>query len=178
MNPVFFIFCEGETEEVYCDFLRRQFQIPVQVRAKIAGLSISELYIRNFLADAKKYFYSKSDRIFLMFDADIPEMLKRLQRIKDALLLISDPCVELWFLLHYQNQNAWITSAECLQKLKANIPAYKKGTIPVRMGYHLEHYLTDAMYRAKKLTQFNNPSSTMYVLIEALQEQQKARGES
>jgi len=32
---------------------------------------------------------------------DAPEMLEKLHSIKKAILLLSNPCFELWYILHY-----------------------------------------------------------------------------
>lgn len=31
MKPVFLVFCEGETEEVYLDFIRKSFRSPIRI---------------------------------------------------------------------------------------------------------------------------------------------------
>jgi len=48
INPTFFVFCEGETEEQYIGFLRSEYRLPIVIDAKIAGNRITEKYIRNY----------------------------------------------------------------------------------------------------------------------------------
>ena len=47
---------------------------------------------------------------------DVEGMLEHLQKIPNAELLVSNPCIELWFLLHYQEQKLEISSDKCVQK--------------------------------------------------------------
>jgi len=47
---------------------------------------------------------------------DAPEMLEKLHSIKKAILLLSNPCFELWYILHYSNQIAEITTKQCIEK--------------------------------------------------------------
>ena len=54
-------------------------------------------------------------------------MLERLRKIKDAVLLLSNPSIEYWFLLHYKDTNKELSSAECLSMLKGIDTDYQKG---------------------------------------------------
>lgn len=42
-------------------------------------------------------------------------------------LAISNPCFELWLLLHFQDQTAHIDRREALRALKSHLPSYAKG---------------------------------------------------
>ena len=42
MKPVFLIFCEGETEEAYLDYLKQAYRSPIRIVPKIEGDSISQ----------------------------------------------------------------------------------------------------------------------------------------
>lgn len=41
MKPNFFVFCEGETEVAYVNFLRSQYRVPIQVISKKSDSNIS-----------------------------------------------------------------------------------------------------------------------------------------
>jgi hypothetical protein len=96
-------------------------------------------------------------------------MLEKLQAIEDTILLYSNPCIELWFLLHLKEQKANISCNDCNKELKKRLKTYSK-TI---LSGELKKYLTDkqqkAVNRAKKLPQFTNPSTTVWRLIEELE---------
>ena len=45
INPTLFVFCEGETEESYVNFLKSKFRIPsIQIHAKVGGNNITSDY--------------------------------------------------------------------------------------------------------------------------------------
>lgn len=80
MKPVFLIFCEGETEEAYLDYLKQAYRSPIRIVPKIEGDSISQRLIDVRKKELK---ISKTDKIlvFLMYDMDVPVVN---ERIKDC----------------------------------------------------------------------------------------------
>lgn len=129
MNPTFFVFCEGKTEAAYVDLLRRSFRVPVEIIARVSDSNISQPYIDRCKRDR---FTTSEDKTFLMFDLDVPGMLERLRKIKEAVLLLSNPSIEYWFLLHYKDTNKELSSAECLSMLKGIDTDYQKGYSPLQ----------------------------------------------
>jgi hypothetical protein len=51
INPTFYVFCEGETEESYINYLRSKHRLPILIDAKIAGNRITGKYIQNYKKD-------------------------------------------------------------------------------------------------------------------------------
>jgi hypothetical protein len=47
INPIFFVFCEGETE--YVNYLRNKYRVPIEIKSKIAGNRISQKHVNGFL---------------------------------------------------------------------------------------------------------------------------------
>lgn len=144
MNPTFFVFCEGKTEAAYVDLLRRSFRVPVEIIARVSDSNISQPYIDRCKRDR---FTTSEDKTFLMFDLDVPGMLERLQKIKDAVLLLSNPSIEYWFLLHYKDTNKELSSAECLAMLKGIDADYQKGVFSTAMKKVLIDAIEDAVKR-------------------------------
>jgi len=167
INPHFWVFCEGETEEAYIRFLRSKYRLPVEIIPKIAGCDISRRYIQSYKRDKPTH---KKDMDFLVYDADVPETLERLKNIPSVTLITSNPAIELWFLLHYKNQKNPITENDCIKELcKRNRNSYKKGIIDDALSKELNEKYNDACKRAKLLQNFNNPSTNMHLLIEVLE---------
>jgi hypothetical protein len=164
INPTFFVFCEGETEEQYICFLRSKYRLPID--AKIAGNRITEKYISHY---KKGKINHPKDKTYLVYDLDVPEMLEKLQSIQNTIILGSNPCFELWYLLHYQEQKSGINSAECNLKLSQHHKTYKKGVIDDKLGNTLNEKQSKAVHRAMKLSTFKNPSSEIYLLIKELE---------
>lgn len=171
INPTLFVFCEGDTEEAYVNLLKSLYRIPsIQIRSKIGGNNITSEFIEKFKKGKPTH---EKDMNFLMYDIDVPEIIERLNNIDDSTLLLSNPCIELWFLLHYKNQTANINSAKCCREMLNRNRVYKKGAIDKKLKEKLISKREDAVKRAKALTENNNPSSTVYRLIEILDELKK-----
>lgn len=47
INPHYWVFFEGETEEAYIHFLRSEYRLPIEIVSKIAGSSISSRFIQS-----------------------------------------------------------------------------------------------------------------------------------
>lgn len=106
----------------------------------------------------------------MIYDADVIEVLEKLKTIKSAVLIASNPSIELWFLLHYKNQIANILTNSCIRELSnRNRNTYKKGVIDAKLEMKLSDNYPKACKRAKELVLFNNPSSNMYIFIEELE---------
>lgn len=165
INPTFFVFCEGETEYAYINYLRSKYRLPIEIDCKIAGNRITEKYINNYKRD--KDIHPK-DKTYLAYDLDVAGMLNKLQRIKNTTLLSSNPCFELWLLLHYQEQKTELTSIECIKRLKDHHTSYAKGLLDNAIKSTLDAKLEKAVNRALKLGEFKNPSSQLFVLIQDL----------
>jgi hypothetical protein len=147
--------------------LKSIYRIPsIHIHAKVGGNNITSDYIDGYKQDKPTH---EKDMNFLMYDLDVPNMLNRLSKINNCILLVSNPCLELWFLLHYKNQNANTTSANCCREMTNRNRTYKKGLINDRLKTKLISKIDVATIRAKGLTQHRNPSSTVYKLIEELE---------
>lgn len=165
MNPTFFVFCEGKTEAAYVDLLRRNFRMPVEIITRVCDSNISEPYIERC---KRERFTTAEDKTFLMFDLDVAGIFERLKKIKNATLLLSNPCVEYWFLLHYADISKEISSMECLSLLKKYDAEYSKGKFSSSMSRQLLDNLSDASERAKNKVPFTNPSSTVHLLADLI----------
>ncbi len=165
MKPNLFFFCEGETEMAYVKFLRSLYRAPIQVIPKKGKSNISEDFIER---SKNEYVRTDQDRVFLMYDLDVDGMLENLQKIPNAELLVSNPCIELWFLLHYLEQKSEISSDKCVQKYQKVSKQYKKGALSEEEKKVLAENSELAVERAKKLAEYQNPSTTVFKLLEEL----------
>jgi hypothetical protein len=165
MKPNFFVFCEGETEIAYVKFLRSLYRAPIQVIPKKGKSNISEEFIER---SKNEYVRTGQDKVFLMYDLDVDGILEHLQKIPNAELLVSNPCIELWFLLHYQEQKLEISSDKCVQKYQKVSKGYKKGVLSEEEKKVLAENRELAVERAKKLAEYQNPSTMVFRLLEKL----------
>lgn len=168
INPTFWVFCEGETEESYINFLKSLYRISsIQIHSRVKGNSINSKYISSYKQDKPTH---EKDINYLVYDLDVAGMHAKLQQIDGCTLLVSNPCIELWFLLHYKNQSSAVDSKYCCKELNNRNKKYSKGIIDTKLQDKLIQKQEDAVKRAKNLEDYNNPSSTLYLLIETLEE--------
>jgi hypothetical protein len=165
IKPTFFVFCEGESEDAYVSLLKSHFRVPIEIITKVAGNRITHKYITNTIRSLPS---DPKDKIFLLYDIDAPEMLEKLHSIKKVIFLLSNPCFELWYILHYTNHNAEISTKQCIEKFEKQCKDYKKGAICSKLRAKLTEDMGKAVARAKKLTLYNNPSTSVYFLLEEL----------
>lgn len=168
VRPTFFVFCEGETEEEYVSFLRSHFRVPIEIDASVTGLGLTKEHIERYKRGKTTM---AKDRNFLIFDLDRPEILQRLEAIPDATIIATNPCFELWYLLHYTARRTALTSEDCIKKLLKANPKYKKGHIDKTLREILAEKMDTATERAAALTTHGNPSTDVPQFIAALKEQ-------
>lgn len=110
-----------------------------------------------------------------MYDLDVQPMLGKLRKLKDSVLLCSNPCFELWLLLHYESLQKELTSAECVKRLGVFVKQYRKGLLNEEVKQHLMENVSTAVERAKKMPAYLNPSTTVYLLVDDLNELKKRK---
>ena len=117
------------------------------------------------------------EEVWCVFDVDEhPKMHEASQQARDngISLAVSNPCFELWILLHFRDQTAHIERHNAQSACRHHLNDYKKS---VSYGELREGY-SDAVRRATALDEFHtgldqsgaNPSSQVYVLTERLRE--------
>lgn len=145
IKPLIYVFCEGESEQAYTDFLKKKFQdVAVIKRPGTTGLfdEADNLFKKNV-----KYRNSAAvtNEIWFFFDVEAKDIDKWAQRLKiikrlrklrkkpniRVRLLMTTGCIEYWLMLHYKMYAPQIqTVAEkerVIAELKAVEPTYSKG---------------------------------------------------
>lgn len=126
----------------------------------------------------------ENDRAYCIFDTDLDER-KNMQIIKarklakkyHIIMITSNPCIELWFLLHFEYTTAWLSNNDVINKLKKYYPKYEKN---INIFPEIKDKVFEAIKNAKKLESFQldndkiigmvdaNPSTEMYKIVEEL----------
>ena len=130
---MFLIICEGEkTERLYFNKYRKRNN-----GLKILTPNTKVTDPRNLVKFAKsqiqKYWidFDYGDQVWCVFDADnnTPANLAAARQSAEQSninLCLSNPCFELWYLLHYTYHYTPISTSDLLQKLTKYIPNYNK----------------------------------------------------
>lgn len=153
------VFCEGESEQAYTDFLKSKFQ-DVAVFKRPSSTDLFEEADNRFKKDPKYRDYSDVfDEIWFFFDVEEKdvdnlskrlEIIKRLRRLRKkpqirVRLLMTTGCIEYWLMLHYRLfAPPVLTVPEKEQMLRQVIkeePTYKKGNY-IATARIAQHYPT------------------------------------
>jgi hypothetical protein len=183
------IFCEGErTEPEYLDALKRQPSVrdvaAVDLRVETGqGGSVLRTLVSMAAAASSRAIDEEGeiDEFWCVFDVEWPRNHPGLReaieqaRQNGIELAVSNPCFELWLILHFQDQSAWLDNdGACRLRRRIDGSSDK--------GLDAAKYLAltgDAVRRGAELdkrhvrndTPFpdNNPSSGMHRLLTAVQ---------
>lgn len=145
----------------------------------LVSRAISEKEIRMKAASRKKDSFAKAFEVWGVFDIDehpkIPEA-KDLARKNGIKLCISNPCFDLWGLLHFVNQDGNVHRHVAQRKLAAAMPGYEPADGKY-FNYALMHPLySTAKSRAEMLMRRRNeedspggnPSTDVYLLLDLI----------
>ena len=167
-KPLIYVFCEGESEQAYTDFLKRKFS-DVAVIKRPAATGLFDEADSRFKKDPKfRNSAEVTDEIWFFFDVetkDIGNWEKRLKIIKNlrklrkspnirVRLLMTTGCIEYWLMLHYKMFAPPLLSVsdkeKMLAEVKAKEPSYFKGDYESTARI-AEHYPTAVINAEKTL---------------------------
>lgn len=183
-RSVTLIVCEGETEQIYFQALRKHYRLSsmeVVIPDNTVG-SAPQSVVQ--LAEAKYREFPWFDKIFCVFDRDTHESFQRARdrvlelrtRVRKPLPIhdaVSVPCFEVWVLLHFEQSDApFNRCADIVRKISdSHIAHYKKAEEsvgPVLMA-RIDAALRNADWLAVRETENNsNPSTTVHHVIRHL----------
>ena len=169
MRRIALVICEGETEENYLNLIKKWYKFPVRIVSHIEGTRITQTLVDKHERSLKIYAKDKVDT-FIMYDMDVPAINEKLMACK-AELLLSNPCFELWLLLHVKEQKSALNSDLVLNELKKSASVwhnYNKAIYTDTQKAFLRDHLNDAISRSRALKDFQNPSSRIYRLFDVL----------
>lgn len=170
MRRVFLVICEGETEKAYIEALKREYRLPITIKTKVSGQSINERVVKHYLRELD---LEKNDdcEIFYIYDGDVENVTEKL-KILPGTMILTNPCIELWFLLHLKMCTRVHTSESIVKSLITAHPSwsnYSKGLLSKDQIGHLTVFRSEAMSRASKLHWPANPSSNFAAFIQKLE---------
>jgi hypothetical protein len=179
----FLIVCEGKvTEREYFDHTGHLFRhVILEISPGGDPKSLVERAIekkKDSEEKAKKDANELYDQIWCVCDVDEhPRLPDARQQARDnkIKMAVSNPCFELWALLHFQDQNAHIGRAKVRALCKEHMPGYHK-RLPCELLLPL---YSDALRRSTELDrrytadsrEGANPSTGVYKLTEEIRSQ-------
>lgn len=188
-RKVVWVFCEGRrTEPAYLQALKREPSIrqvaavdlkvhPHGGRPTPLALVKEAVMWRDRVAEEQ----GEVDEFWCVFDVEAPRAHPKLQQAvalaqqNEIRLAISNPCFELWLILHLRDQTGWMSTADVCKKRCELDGAAKKVLdpgryIPVRAKAWARAEALVARHE-RNATSFpeDNPSSGMYLLLATLE---------
>ena len=185
----FLVFCEGtRTEPEYIEALKKEPEVrdtaSVEIRIDMDASGAVPMTLVNAAAKARvrnSQEQGEIDEVWCLFDVEWPQNHPKLPEARakaaesDVRLAISNPCFELWLVLHFEYRTAWIDNDAAKKLLRFYDKSSNKGLD----GSQYMPRRADAEQRARALTAKHagdgtyfpddNPSSGMYLLLEAIE---------
>lgn len=154
-RKVILILCEGAvTEEVYLEHFKVR-ELPFNIYFKKANHTNANGIVEEGKRLLREPRYGLPDEVLCVYDIDnnTPEQLafawNTVQSDNYSIYIFpSNPCIEIWFLLHFQDINSHLSSNEVLTSLKNFYPAYQKNAD--FLAYLVKKYGGDALNKIKQ----------------------------
>ena len=182
-RPRFLIVCEGrQTEPEYFREMKHLERSLIDLELSSGGMpkTLVERAVemkKTAAASAKRQKDAnlEYDHVWCIFDIDehpfVPEA-KQQARDNAIEVAVSNPCFELWALLHFRDQRAHIERGPLHHECKQYMPGYEKRLPSLQLHPRCE----DALQRARDLDEWQrtrgcdgeNPSTGVYRLMEQI----------
>lgn len=176
-KPYIVVFCEGESEQAYTAFLKKEFREVASIKCSRHTGLFEEADSKYKKDPSYRDYADVTDEIWFFFDVETKDIsswdarmkiIKRLRslRKKEGIkvrLLMTTGCIEYWFVLHYEMYTPPIqTVAEkerVLTKLLMKEPHYKKGdeAITAKIGQNYPNAVQNAKQTVSNLLQQGLP---------------------
>ncbi len=185
-NKIELIVCEGSsTEPSYLNGLIRQLQLrAVKIDVISSPDSKPVAVIERALAkkEEMKKLAIPYEKVWCVVDVEIPphstldEAWEKAKEIDRLELILTNPCIEYWFLLHFkQHTEPFANTEDVMAELKAVHPSYKKSRIDFDILYpHTATAIANSrdVLQEKRIgddLRNHNPSTHMHKIVEHLQ---------
>jgi len=165
-KPVIVIICEGEkTEVIYFNDLKQLIgrQSPITIKTiRKTGVTPSRLvsYAKKMASDLD-IDPGRGDQVWCVFDVDDRDdkEIHKTRCLAQAKinLAISNPCFELWYLLHFEGSSGHLDQTQARRKLEKYIPGYQKNRSVMA---DIQALLTNAIENAKFLRKYHKNNKT------------------
>ncbi len=126
---------DGYTEKWYFELMKQHEHLPrIDLKPELPRKQNLRNLFNQAIDNAKDY-----DKVFLLFDFDtiinnnqiekFKRYLRKIARINKIIVLINNPCLEFWFLLHFEKTSKYFSHCSGVEselKKKGRIESYQK----------------------------------------------------
>lgn len=156
-KPLIYVFCEGESEQAYTDFLKKTFSdVAVLKRPPDTGL-FEEAEAKFSKAPKYRNSVDVTDEIWFFYDVEEKDIskwndrfavIKKLRKMRKkpgirVRLLMTSGCIEYWLMLHYKYYSPKLITVpekeKVISEVKKLVPTYEKGdyisTVQIAVNY-------------------------------------------
>jgi hypothetical protein len=166
--------CGRRTEPAYLNGLQRAYP-DVATALTVKHKGVGPLQLVGAAVDFARRHPGEFDEVWCLTDVDDYDIGAATRRAQQAgvRLAVSNPCFELWLLLHHAECRSHCTGyADVATRLKKHVPAYDKARLS--FGDYAGR-VDDAIKRAKDLDpsgaeHHRNPSTNVWRLVEKIME--------
>ena len=178
------VFTEGEKTEVsyinhWASLYRRRVNVIIEKKRGVPW-TLVDAAVTARRADSRQHGRREGqDEYWCVFDVNNhPKIHDSLQRAQanDINLAVSNPCIELWFILHYRRQTGHIEGRDA-QRDCGDLLDWRRKALPTPVLDVLEGRFEDAKRRAQALDEMHvgdgrqpraNPSSDVWRLVDRI----------
>lgn len=191
-----FLICgEGEiTETHYLRYLQRIFRgtiVSIEISPEhgdpwhLVEVAKAARLLANQEANRERDANPRFEQVWCLSDVDEhPKLSEARQAARDAgiRMAVTNPCFELWLLLHFQDQTASLERDEAPRRLRKYIAGYEKALDCAKIAKRYRAALAraqalDLMHAGNgSLPPNDNPSSGVPALVEALRQASEQSG--
>lgn len=154
------IYCEGRnTETIYLHGVRRSLRTPITIvvgpqhTEPLSLVRAAAKHAKSCSSDIDERF----DEVWCVIDVEAPTehpgLDRALRAAKQANIqcAISNPCFELWLILHYREQRAYLTTKNAIEMAQQLVPGYNPSAGKSYRFDAVEQKSSDAASRASKM---------------------------
>lgn len=176
-KPYIVVFCEGESEQAYTAFLKKEFREVASIKCSRHTGLFGEADSKFKKDPSYRDYADVTDEIWFFFDVETKDIsswdarmkiIKRLRSLRKKAeikvrLLMTTGCIEYWLMLHYEMYTPSIqTVAEkerVMAKLLMKEPHYQKGdeAITAKIGQNYPVAVQNARQTVANLLQHGLP---------------------
>jgi hypothetical protein len=123
LRKSFLVLVDGESEQIYLNSIKTS---NIHIKPELPKKKSLEKMYQYFQQERKNH-----DKTFWIIDLDVPireekvHLVKEYKQKHEKEILINHPCLEFWFLLHYELKNFGYDCSDIIRYLKKNFSEFK-----------------------------------------------------